>query len=74
MDYTKNIDLTVQNSKHVKRRYETSGKKLIMKCKNCSGSVIQYVEDTVYVCDIHKSVPISCDLDSGVCQCCQVKK
>ena len=72
MDYSKNIDLTVDNNgKPSKRRYPVSGKKEIAKCKSCAGSVIQYVEDTKYICDKHKTVPIInslvCD-DNGVCR------
>lgn len=68
MDYTRNIDLTVENGKPVKRRYQVSGKKVIISCKQCSGSVTQYVEDTVYQCRIHKNGISQCDADSGVCR------
>lgn len=70
MDYTKNVDLTInsENGEPATRRYKTSGKKIKLTCKLCSGCVTQYIEDTVYICRIHKIGPSSCDSSSGMCK------
>ena len=70
MDYTKNIDLTIDNGKPSPRLWKPSGKKVIVRCKSCAGSVIQYKEDKLYNCKKHKSDLNVCDLvcdDNGVC-------
>jgi hypothetical protein len=58
MDYSRNRNITVGNEGF--RRYQVSGKKVIVKCLHCEGFIIQWIEDTIYRCHIHNTtMPIS---------------
>lgn len=54
MDYSKITDITVDRfGMSTNRRWIPSGKKVVIKCVNCSGYVIQYCEDSLIVCKHH---------------------
>lgn len=55
MDYHKDWDRTVGDE--AKRQYKVCGKKVVVTCPLCAGKITQFVEDTVYNCGIHNSVP-----------------
>ena len=57
MNYEKDSDLTIKDGKPIKRIYKVSGEKVSVKCSKCEGNIIQYVEDTIYKCRTHGSVP-----------------
>jgi hypothetical protein len=61
MDYSKIIDLTFGHL--AKRRYIPIGLKKIVKCEYYKGYRIVFIEDTIYRCSIHNTVPIVNDLN-----------
>ncbi len=55
MDYTKDWDRTIGNDS--RRQYQICGKKKIVFCKDCPGKITCFVEDTIYRCGKHNTIP-----------------